>query len=451
MLFSRCLGDYMRKTLLLFLILLPLWLAAQDMPFSVKAKTRFASSGMVGYETIDSLTYYRARLIQEFKIWKIGIGLDLDFLFDQDYRLRVEDWDHWENVLDKFYYVKYANRRDPVYVHVGGFPDLTMGNGLIMRRYSNMALYPQLRNLGFMIGANPKIPTSPSFELFSSNLKKNEILSFSTRFRPIPDSTLAVIDELILGFSIVTDFNQYGNLRYVTPDSLMQFVPGLKRKAATVMGAALTLPVYRTKDYTLGVYSEYAYIADMGHGAILPGIYADFKSVKVNLEYRTYGREFVPGFFDEDYEEERGWVDSLGVFRTKEDYVETLKPANGINGIVEGNYKDRIKASVSWQNIIGHDYKNGKSLWLKLWVDTQWKRLENFSLSYSRTNQQRLSIARINEPGTKMNLSMTFRINKRWYVIGKYAETFRDKDGDGKVNWLKETKHSGGVGVKYLH
>jgi hypothetical protein len=316
----------MRKIPLLFLILLPLWLAAQDMPFSVKAKTRFASSGMVGYETIDSLTYYRARLIQEFKIWKIGIGLDLDFLFDQDYRLRVEDWDHWENILDKFYYVKYANRRDPVYVHVGGFPDLTMGNGLIMRRYSNMALYPQLRNLGFMIGANPKIPTSPSFELFSSNLKKNEILSFSTRFRPIPDSTLAVIDELILGFSIVTDRNQYGNLRYVTPDSLMQVIPSLDSESATVMGAAVTLPVYRTKDYTLGVYSEYAYIMDMGSGAILPGIYADFKSVKVNLEYRTYGRDFVPGFFDEDYEEERGWVDSLGVFRTKEDYVETLKP-----------------------------------------------------------------------------------------------------------------------------
>ncbi len=44
-------------------MLIPLWLAAQDMPFTVRAKTRFASSGMIGYETIDSLTFYRARLI----------------------------------------------------------------------------------------------------------------------------------------------------------------------------------------------------------------------------------------------------------------------------------------------------------------------------------------------------------------------------------------------------
>ncbi|HPN41445.1 MAG TPA: hypothetical protein PKX36_07965 [Candidatus Cloacimonadota bacterium] len=442
----------MKKIVLFVLMLIPLWLAAQDMPFTVRAKTRFASSGMIGYETIDSLTFYRARLIQEFKFWKIGIGLDLDFLFDKDYRLRVSDWDHWENVLDKFYYIKFANRRDPVYVHLGGFPDLTIGNGLIMKKYNNMQLYPELRNPGLMIGANPNIPTSPSFELFTSNLKKNEIMSFSARFRPMPDSTLAVIDEMILGLSLAIDRNQFGNIKYVTADSLNSDIALLSSRPATVIGAAITLPVYRTDQYTLGTYAEFAHIAGLGSGAILPGVYADFKFMKLNLEYRTYGRQFTPAFFDEDYEEERGYfIDSLAVFRTKEDYVSSLNPATGINGIVEGNYKDRVKASVTWQNIIGDDYKYGKSLWLKLWVDTQYKRLENFSLTYSRTNQERLSIARVNEPNTKMGLSMTFRVAKRWYVIGKYSESFKDRNGDGEVNWLKETKHSGGLGVKYLH
>lgn len=442
----------MKKLPLLFFILLPLWLAAQDMPFSVKAKTRFASSGMVGYETIDSLTYYRARLIQEFKVWKIGIGLDLDFLFDKDFRLRVQDWDHLKDAINKFYYIRYANRRDPLYVHAGGFPDMTIGNGLIMKRYSNMALYPKLRNLGLMIGTNLAIPTQPSFEVFSSNIWKNEILSFSARCKPLPDSTVALLDEMIVGISAVVDRDQFGNLPYVVSDSLYTLVSGLSTKSAAVMGAAVTLPVYRKDKFTLGTYAEFAHILGLGSGAILPGVYADFKVVKFNLEYRTYGRKFSPAFFDEDYEEERGYyVDSLGVFRTKEDHVRILSPANGINGIVEGNYKDRIKASVTWQNIIGDDYKYGKSMWLRLWVDTQYKRLENFSLSYSRTNKERLSIARLNEPNTKISLSMTFRFNKRWYLIGKYAETFKDKDGDGRVNWLKETKHSGGIGVKYVN
>jgi hypothetical protein len=57
-------GEILMKRIVLFvLMLIPLWLAAQDMPFTVRAKTRFASSGMIGYETIDSLTFYRARLI----------------------------------------------------------------------------------------------------------------------------------------------------------------------------------------------------------------------------------------------------------------------------------------------------------------------------------------------------------------------------------------------------
>ena len=43
----------MKKLVLLILLVIPLSIYAQDMPFSVQAKTKFASSGMVGYETVD--------------------------------------------------------------------------------------------------------------------------------------------------------------------------------------------------------------------------------------------------------------------------------------------------------------------------------------------------------------------------------------------------------------
>ena len=91
--------------------------------------------------------------------------------------------------------------------------------------------------------------------------------------------------------------------------------------------------------------------------------------------------------------------------------MKTLSPADGINGSVEGNYKDKIKASVTWQNVIGETFRNRKSLWLRFWADTQYHRWENFSISYSRTNQRRLSIARLNEHNTKISASSTFRIN----------------------------------------
>lgn len=446
----------MKKLIILILFVLPLFLSAQDMPFSVKAKTKFASSGMVGYETVDSLRYYRARLIQEFKIWKFQMGLDLDFLMDMDYRLRVQDWDHLIDYLDKVYYFKYGKRNDMVYGHLGGFPNMSIGNGLIMDKYSNMLLYPQIRNQGLMIGVNPPIKTNPSFELFSSNIFKNEVFSFSARVKPLPDSTLKVVDDMILGFSLAVDRNQYSNIKAVVPDSIYKDLGKPKSQSVSVVGVAISLPLYQKEKYTFGTYSEFATIAGLGSGAIIPGVYADFRFVKLNLEYRRYGRKFDPAFFDEDYEEERGYYGyddeaEQYYYISKKDFVKSLSPADGINGSIEGNYKDRIKASVAWQNIIGEDFRNRKSLWLKFWADTQYHRWENFSLSYSRTNQKRLSISTINEPGTKISASATFRLSKRWYAIGKYSERYTDKDGDGKVDWLKETKRSGGLGLKYVH
>ena len=64
----------MKKLVLLILLILPLYAYAQDMPFAVRAKTKFASSGMVGYEMIDSLRYYRARWIPEFKIKRFRLA-----------------------------------------------------------------------------------------------------------------------------------------------------------------------------------------------------------------------------------------------------------------------------------------------------------------------------------------------------------------------------------------
>lgn len=446
----------MKKLVLLILLVIPLSIYAQDMPFSVQAKTKFASSGMVGYETVDSLSYYRARLIQEFKFWKFQMGWDLDFLVDKDYRLRVQDWDHLIDYLNKVYYLKYGKRNDLVYGHLGGFPNMSIGNGLIMGKYSNMALYPQMRNLGVMIGANPQIPTSPSFEIFSSNILKNEVLSFSSRVKPMPDSTLKVIDDMIWGFSLVMDRNQYSNIKAVVPDSIYSHLNKPKRQGVTMVGIALNMPLYKSENYTFGTYSEFANIIGLGSGAIIPGVYADFGFVKLNLEYRRYGRKFDPAFFDEDYEEERGqyeYDETLDDYRyfTKKDFVKGLSPADGINGSVEGNYHNKIKASVTWQNIIGEDFQNRKSLWLKFWADTQYHRWENFSISYSRTNQRRLSIARLNEHGTKISASSTFRMSNRWYAIAKFGFSFKDKNADGRVSWQKEAKISGGLGLKYVH
>lgn len=444
----------MKKVLILCLLLIPLWLSAQEVPFAVKAKTHYGASGMVGTEKIDSLKYYQARLIQEFEFWKIGLGIDLDFLFDEENRhLRKQDWDHLDDVLDKIYYVRYATKDDPLYLHLGGFPGITMGNGLIMRDYSNMQLYPELRNTGFMIAGKPNWPLKPSFELFSSNIRKNQIMSLSARCHPVPDTTLKVWKDLEIGISMAMDRDQYGNLKYIVDEADSIDIGSYDSDPVSLWGFAYTLPVFKTDKLTLGQYAELAHIAHNGTGVILPGIYAEIKNLKVNLEYRIYGDKFVPAWFDKHYEEERAFqpVDSLAEYISKEDALQSRKAAHGWNGSINAYLFNRMKAYVAWQNVISKDLKDGKSLWLKLWVDTQYKRLESCSLAYSKTNVERLSIARINEPNAEIKAEATIRvIKKRWYMIAKYQERYQDKNNNGSVNWLKETKRSVGVGVKYV-
>lgn len=444
----------MKKVLFLCLLLIPLLVSAQEVPFAVKVKTRYSSSGMVGTEKIDSLKYYQARFIQEFEFWRFGMGLDLDFLINvEDRHLRKEDWDHLENLLDKIYYIRYAEKDDPLFLHLGGFPGITMGNGLIMRDYSNMQLYPELRNTGLMIAGKPNWSLRPSFELFSSNIRKNQIMSLAARFHPVPDSTLKVLKDLEIGVSLAVDRNQYGNLKYIVDNEDSIDIGSYGSDPISIWGFAYTLPVFQTDKLTLGQYAEFAHIAHNGTGVILPGIYAEIKNLKVNLEYRIYGDKFVPAWFDKQYEEERAFqpVDSLAEYISKEDALQSRKATYGWNGSINAFLFKRMKTYFAWQNVMGKALENGKSIWLKLWVDTQYKRLENCSLAYSKTNAPRMSIARINEHNAEIKAEATLRAyKKRLYLIAKYQERYTDKNNNGSVNWLKETKRSVGVGVKYV-
>jgi hypothetical protein len=442
----------MKKALIFLVILIPIMLFAQSSPFNVKAKTSYSSSGMYGKVKVDSVSYTQLRLIQEFDFWKISMGLDLEFLLDKDYHLRPNNWDHLKDYLNKFYYVKYGKKGDPVYAHLGGFPGLTLGNGLIMQNYNNMLLYPDQRNTGLMIGANPDIVTSPSFELFTSDLTQNEILSFSTRFKPLPDSTIRILDDITLGFSLVADRDQYGNIDYFVPDSLSYLTKNLKSKPAMIYGVGYLLPFFKNDLVTVSNYAEIAHIHDYGTGSILPGIYADFSEVKINLEYRIYGNKFIPAFFNKYYEEDRAYLqgDSIMTLVTREEGLKYIKASQGWSGSIQAQLYEKIKGMFAWQNTFGKDLTTGKSIWIKLWVDSKYKRLENFFLGYSKVGTQSMAIHRINEHNANIEGGVTLKVTKkRLFATAGYEERYKDLNNNGKVNWATETKRNWSVGVVY--
>lgn len=443
----------LRKLIPLFLMFVPIYVLAQDMPFSVKSSTRYSSSTMFGKVEVDSVRYTQIRLIQEFNYKKWGVGLDLDFLFNKNYHLRESDWDHLDNVLEKIYYFRYAETGDPLHFHIGGFPRYSVGNGLIMLNYSNMYYYPDLRHNGLLIGGKIPVMFEPEIEIFSSDILKNDILSLQTRFKPLPDSTLKILDQAHIGFSVFADRNQYSNMRHTLPDELDYLIPK-KKDAVTIVSVDYNQPLKRTEKAEYGIYSELAHMIDNGTGSILPGIYADFGYLKVNLEYRTNGDRFEPGYFDYHYEEERAVQDTLSDgapnLTTKEEALQQRKSSYGFYGKVQGVIAERIKAMFAWQNMYGDDLKNGKSMWFTLNVDTRYKRLENVAFAYSKTNVGELKLGKVAVPRANMSASATVGLGskRRWFVIGKYSEKYKDKEGG--INWWKDTKRSVAVGVKVL-
>jgi hypothetical protein len=442
-----------RKAILLVLVIIPIWLSAQDLPFSVKSSTRYSISGMVGYEKVDSVKYLQFRVIQEFKYKKFGMGVDLDFLFDKNYHLKESDWDELKDILGKIYYFRYAEKGDPFYFHVGGFPNRSVDYGLVMLNYSNMLLYPDLRNIGLMIGSNLSLPVKTDFELFTSSFDKNQIMAFTTHVKPLPDSTVKVLDRTVFGFSLMADMNQKANLKYVMDDAVYDTLNVGRSKPATIFSFNYEMPVIQKEKATFGHYAEMAHILDYGTGFILPGLYADFNFLKINLEYRMYGSQFVPAFFDHYYEEDRATLvaleDSTYRIITKEETLGDFKSAYGWYGKVQGFVGKKVKTMVAWQDMYGKDLKTGKSLWFRIWVDTSYKRLENVAFSYSKTNVENLALGKVVVPKAQMSASMTFSLNekRRWFIIGKYSERYKEKEGG--INWWKDTKRSAAIGVKY--
>nr|MDK2850777.1 hypothetical protein [Candidatus Cloacimonadota bacterium] len=439
-----------RYALLFVFIFMSMIVFAQDMPFTFRSTTRYSASSMIGKVEIDSVKYHQLRFIQEFSYKKFGLGLDLDFLFDKNYKLKKNDWDHLDDIIGKFYYFRYAEIGDPFFFHIGGFSNYTVGNGLVMLTYSNMQYYPDQRHNGLLIGGSLETRFKPQLQIFSSDIQKNQILAMNTKIQPLPDSTLKYIDQGILGLSLYVDRNQYGNLEYTLGDSLYQVYKPEDNDSVVIVGLDYTQPFFEYDKAKFGVYTEMAHIFDSGTGFILPGVYADFNVIKLNLEYRVHGDKFTPGFFDHFYEEERAMLDTLSMMVvSKQKSVDQLKASYGFYGRIEATIARKFKTLVAWQNMYGNEMKNGKSLWFSLNLDTQYKRLEKIGVSYSKTGVDKLRLGKVAVPRARLSTSITMSLNdkRRWFIIGKYSEKYPDKEGG--IKWWKDTQRSFGIGVKY--
>ncbi len=506
----------MTKRFLFFLILaLPLLLVAQDIDstsVTATASTGFGFGGAFGSMTMGGKTYAQIRLMPELVFGKFGIGLDADILIDEEGNIREEDWDEWEDYINKIYYIRWSQRGDTFYGKVGGFKSYTLGHGLIMSNYTNMLLYPEHRQIGLQLGG-----TFPGdlfdLEVFTSNVLENDILAGRVGTKPLSMMPIPILNGLKIGVSAATDRDQYKGLldddddNYANefddfpynedkhnlvdePDEvayqmeIYQEIHGdttgfhnwfwndsaaidsrrnpsldeFEKDDVTVVGVDYELPLIQLEQFYLSNYAEYANILDHQWGLIFPGFYMKFLIFNMNLEYRYYHEDFEPSFFDNLYEENRVsvyTVNDSAVAYTKEETLPLNPEMQGWYGSVTANLFNTLYLTVAYEDMYtsanedeGWSDRN-KSIWGKLALaQSVIPQLKELSIAYQQTRVKHV-LKEWKTPSSLITGTVVYGMSSNTNLVAKYQERYVDYNNDGEIKSEDETIKTMAFGVEF--
>jgi len=324
-------------------------------------------NGAVGATVIDGETYQYFSFRPDIQFGKFGIGLDLSFYFDAEGNMLEGGWDEGADVIDKIYYVRYGQLRDPLYVRVGALDNVTFGYGLIMNRYSNAIEWPQVRR----VGLHTQINKGPfGVEAIVNNFREiSDPGLVGTRFTYEWKVGLPVV----FGATYMMDGNQFlgapDDDDDGIPDPFDQFpgkhdgdeiiglnsnldpaditflienghLPDINNPPPSIddekddigiWGVDIGIPIIRKEHMNLWIYGQMAQIMDYGSGITAPGLSFNLGPFRAGAEYRIFEKQFMPEFFNLGYEIERVTLkeDSTIYYMTKEEILTHIPSSSG--------------------------------------------------------------------------------------------------------------------------
>ena len=455
----------------------------------------FNTGGTVGAVTIDGQLYNQIGLRPEFSIGKLGVALDLSFYIDDEGNIRDDNWNSFDDIVEKIYYVRWGHRNDPLYLKVGAIDNYRLGFGLLMNHYSNTVEYPNVIRTGVEFGMKTN---SFGIDVMLNNI--NELLNSGGLMGARYSQNL--VGGLQVGASIVFDRNQYRGLKdrdgddvpdyididpddkkamvdtdgdgiadvydpdrdedfyydnpNVVPDSV-QSDPGrfdanfdeskLKQpfkigeaEDATQLALAVdaSYPLINYEYLKLVTYAQYAnYPMNNGAwGITAPGILAKFAFVNAYAEYRVFSKEFLPEYFNITYELERATFVGDSII-TKSDRLSDINES--MNGYVIGADFDLANFL-----IFGAEFQNmtSKSFHIRTFrstldLNTSFIPKINRAGAYYMQNNARELFKKTE--GTIMGYRLEYEISGGASLLLDYRITYRDLNGNGKLEPIRST------------
>ncbi len=266
----------------------PAW-AQMEMEDYLYTGTNF--TGFTGLTFIDvddeTIPFYQIELAPNFDFGKIGLGLDLTFLYNPDEGIRAENgekWDSFGDYLRTIRYVRYGHLRESIYGRYGALDYVTIGYGLLMDGYSNYDRRGLRAQLNQPFGG---------IDILLNNLAEPEL--YGTRFylNPLASTGMMLLHRLQVGATYLIDTN---------PDPMSG-----GEENFIAYGLDASLPLIRRSHLFMGLYDQLGFIQASGSNTDTAsgnavGVRIELMKIPFRLEYRVLGENFQPVPFDYTYE-----------------------------------------------------------------------------------------------------------------------------------------------------
>ncbi|NUQ80986.1 MAG: hypothetical protein HUU10_05175 [Bacteroidetes bacterium] len=289
-------------------------------------------TGGLGMTYVDGKPYFLFNTAPELSFGPWGLGLDLNLRISPDGNIREEDWDEGYDFIRIIRYVRYAQKRAPLYVRVGQLTSARLGRGLLMYNYSNGISYDD-RKIGLEFDMRFD---KWGFETVSSNVIGADIWGGRAYFMPLAETGIPFLSSLETGATFIMDMNEDG--RKLNDGGIITDNQFTEANPVTALAFDAGLPLLDNDFIDFGIYTEFGQFAGYGSGGSmgletnLKGL-GSFLAISAKLEHRINGDQFIANYFGPFYEVERLTRLSDTLYTTKlQALKDTKNPGNGLYG-----------------------------------------------------------------------------------------------------------------------
>ncbi|MFH1783609.1 MAG: hypothetical protein ABH868_01735 [bacterium] len=289
------------KKYILLMFMLVIMLHGAAFAQEMEGEDHFRMEGTFGATSIDGVVWYNMSFFPELTFGKLGIGLYIRVLYNDEGGIRDEDWDHWTDWAQILYYVRWAHKGEPLYIRLGALSDSSLGHGVIVGHYNNQ-LDINNRKIGLVFDVNIN-DGAWGVETMTNDVLRARVMGARGYFRPL-NSLPYFFSRFGIGATYATD---------IDPDE----DPDTKNDGAAVFGADVELPLVTMDSFSALAYDDVAKLrpeddtlrkqfeedkTDWGNAGGLMGRLLMFNW---RVEKRFFKRNFAVPYFDSFYEVER--------------------------------------------------------------------------------------------------------------------------------------------------